>query len=196
MAAFSNIIDLRFAVGDYVGGRPISDVFPRLVEMIEAEINRDVRVRQQIAATTLTFDEGVAPLPPDFLEILHVYGPCGYQMRAGTQADFLRPGSGYHQYEIGPRDITVRGFTGDKDIQYYARIPSLTRDATCCNWLLSRYPGVYLYGVAREAAKHLRDADLALAAQALFEQEIRSLRIDDERARWSGAVVRTQGLTP
>lgn len=196
MSAFQNIIDLRFAVSDHVSNRNISDVFSRLVEMTEAELNRDLRTRHQITDATLTFDEGVAPLPSDFLEILHVYGPCGYQMRAGSQADYLRPGSEFNQYEIGPYNITIRGFSGEKDIQYFAKIPSLTRDATSCNWLLSRYPGVYLYGVGLWAAKHLRDADLAAATQGLFDAELRALKIDDDRARWSNAVVQPRGLNP
>lgn len=196
MAAFQNIIDLRFAVSDHVSNRNISDVFPRLVEMTEAELNRDLRTRHQITDATLTFDEGVSPLPSDFLEILHVYGQCGYQMRAGSQADYVRPGSGWGQYEIGPYNITVNGFSGEKDIQYFAKIQSLTRDSTSNNWLLSKYPGVYLYGVGLWAAKHLRDAELAAATRALFDAELRALKIDDDRARWANATVQPQGLKP
>lgn len=196
MGAFHDALDLKTAVGDHVGNRQISDVWPRLVKMAEDDLNSKLRVRQMITDATLTFDEGVSPLPLDFLEILHVYGPCGYQMRAGMQADYLRPGSGYNQYQIGPLNITIRGFEGEKDIQYYARIPTLSRSLSACNWLLSQYSNVYLYGVALQAAKYLKDVELALATDQLYAAELANLRIDDERARWSNSVVRVQGMTP
>jgi len=196
MASFQNYIDLRFAVSDHVGNRAISDVFPRLVQMAEDDFNQRFRTRYQITDATLTFVDGVAPLPADFLEILHVYGTNGYQMRAGQQAGFRRVGSGFSQYQIGASDITIYGFSGDRDIQYYAAIPTLTSSATATNWLLERYPSVYLYGVGLQAAKHLRDVDLATATDQLYTYAIGSMKVDDERARWSGSIVRVQGQNP
>lgn len=196
MAAFADALDLKFAVGDLVGNRSISDVWGRLVQMAETALNQKLRVRQMITDATLTFDEGAAPLPPDFLEIIHVYGPCGYQMRAGSLAAYLRPGSCYSQYEIGPYNITVRGFSGDKDIQYFAKLPSLAHSLSSCNWLLSCNPDVYLYAVGLQAAKHLKDVEIGQAADQLLAAALQSLKIDDERARFSNSIVRVQGMTP
>lgn len=180
MAAFQNIIDLRFGVSDHVGNRNISDVFPRLVEMAELDFNSRLRTRHQIVDATLTFDEGVSPLPPDFLEILNV---CP------------RPGM-KKQFQIDGFNITIPGFSGDLTIQYYAKLPSLTCSPTASNWLLARYPSVYLYGVGMQAAKHLKDMETAVATSSLYGEALNLLRVDDERARWSAATVRVQGLTP
>lgn len=179
MAAFQNIIDLRFAVSDHVGNRSISDVFPRLVEMAELDFNSRLRTRHQIVDATLTFDDGISPIPPDFLEILHSGSTC-------TRSKF----------QVDGFNIVMPGFSGDLELQYYAKLPSLTCSPTASNWLLSRYPSVYLYGVGMQAAKHLKDMEIAVATSSLYGEALKLLQIDDERARWSAASVRVQGLTP
>jgi len=196
VAALQNYIDLRFAVSDHVGNRAISDVFPRLVEMAEADFNSRLRTRRQIAEATLTFEGGLSPLPPDFLEIVGVYGLHGSDLHASPTGAFLRPGSGYSSYQIDGYNISINGYSGDRTIQYYAKLPTLTNSPTACNWLLRDYPSIYLYGVGLQAAKHLRDQELAVATSSLYGEAIQLLRVDDERARWSNSIVRVQGLTP
>lgn len=176
MSAFRNIIDLRFAVSDLVGNRAISGVFPRLVEMAEADFNSRLRVRQQLVESTLYFEDGVSPLPPDYLEAYS--------------------GVGCVPYAIDGFNISIRRASGERDIVYYAKLPSLTCSPTATNWLLREYPSVYLYGVALQAAKHLRDAELAVQISSLYGEAIKLLQRDDERARWSQAAVRVQGPTP
>lgn len=179
MSALQNMIDLRFAVSDAVGNRAISDVFPRLVEMAEVDFNSRLRTRHQIVDATLFFDDGLSPLPPDFLEI-HSVSP-----RAARQ-----------QYQIDGFNIRIPGFGGEADFQYYAKLPSLTCSPTATNWLLRQYPSVYLYGVSLQAAKHLSDVDRAVAMSSLYSEAVQLLRVDDERARWSASNVRVGGFTP
>ncbi|GHA15147.1 hypothetical protein GCM10007989_07380 [Devosia pacifica] len=176
MSAFQNIIDLRFAVSDHVGNRAISDVFPRLVELAEDDFNSRLRTRQQLVEATLFFEDGMSPLPPDFLEIYR--------------------GTHRQRYEVDGFNITMRCTAGDHTIQYYGKLPSLTCSPTATNWLLRDYPSVYLYGVALQAAKFLKDAELAIATSSLYGEAIKLLRIDDKRARYSDAVVRVGGLNP
>lgn len=178
MAALENAIDLRFAVGDRVGNRELSDVFPSLLAMAESDLNSRLRTHMQIRTATLTFDEGEAPLPPDCLEMIEIVGLSTTR------------------YQVGPFAVVIPCYKGDKTAQYYASIPSLNAGPTACNWVLARYPGAYIYGVALEAAKHLGDANRAMAMASLYGDEIQRIRVDDERARWPMAVVRPRGLTP
>lgn len=182
MTALQNYIDLRFAVSDHVGDRSISDVFPRLVQMAEVDLNSRLRTRHQVVEATLTFDDGVSPLPPDFMELISF--PDG------------RGGSHHPRYDVDGFNISIAGACGDKDIQYYAKLPTLTCSPTASNWLLARYPAIYLYGVGLQAAKHLKDVDLAQATDQLYGYALGSLTGDDYRARWSNQVVRVQGATP
>lgn len=178
MTAFQNIIDLRFAVSDHVGNRSISDVFPRLVALAESDLNVRLRTRWQIQNATLAFEGGEAPLPPDFLEMICVGG--------------LGPGA----FQVLGWAVAMPGRRGDVEAQYYARIPSLTSSPTACNWVLSKYPAVYLYGVALEAAKFLKDMDTAASTASLYGDALRQMMVADERERWSLASVRVKGPTP
>lgn len=196
MSAFADYLDLRFAVADQVGNRNLSDVMPRLVQLAEASLNEELRTRHQITPDTLTFADGVATLPTDFLEILHVFGLNGKQLRASTLADAKRPGSVWSRYSIDGTNIYLSGFSGDRDIEYYAALPTLTASPTTTNWLLSKYPKVYLYAVSKEAAKYLRDAEGAAAMDTLLSESMAGLKANDEKARWANSTVRVQGLTP
>jgi hypothetical protein len=196
MPAFADYLDLRFAVGDHVGNRNLSDVMPRLTQMAEVYLNKELRCRQQITPATLTFANGAAPLPADFLEMLHVFGNCQQQMRASTLADARRVGSMWSRYSIDGSNIYINGLSGDRDVEYYAKLPTLTASPTASNWLLADAPDVYLYAVSLEAAKFLKDVDLSQATKTLLDGAMAELRVDDERARWANSTVRVQGVTP
>lgn len=178
MTAFQSVIDLRFAVADHVGNRALSDVFPRLLALAEGDINARLRTRRQIADTTIAFEAGEAALPPDFLEMIRL------------------DGQDPNRFQVTGWSIIMPGAAGERALQYYARIPTLTCSPVATNWLLERYPLVYLYGVGLEAAKYLRDADLATATGSLYGDALRQVLVDDERARWASAAVRVRGPTP
>jgi hypothetical protein len=196
MSVFADYLDLRFAVGDHVGNRNLSDVMPRLVQAAESYLNKELRCRQMITAATLTLIDGVVALPADFIEMLHVFGLNGYQMHAGSLADAKRPGSMWSKYSIDGTSLYINGYSGDRDIEYYAKLPTLTAGPTTTNWLLADCPDVYLYAVGLEAAKFLKDVDLVQATKTLLDGAMSELRVGDERARWANSVVRVQGCTP
>lgn len=196
MGALTDYLDLRFAVGDHVGNRSLSDVMPRLVQQAETYLNKELRCRQQVMYATLTFASGAAPLPADYLEMITVFDECNNPMRATQLADQRRLGSQWSKYSIDGSNIYINGYSGDRDIQYYAKLPTLTAGPTTSNWLLADSSDVYLYAVALEAAKFLKDVDIATATKTLLDGAISELRTGDERARWANSVVRVQGCTP
>lgn len=196
MPAFTDYLDLRFAVSDHVGNRNISDVMPRLVQMAEITLNQKLRTQEQITSGTLSFVDGECSLPADFLEMIHLYNHCGRPMRASMLSAYRRPGTSFSEYEIGNGMVKVRGFTGDLACEYYAKIPTLAASASASNWLLEKYGDVYLYAVGLEAAKFLKDVELAAATDSLLAASILAVRVDDERSRWANASVRVQGLAP
>lgn len=196
MAAFEDYLDLRFAVSEQVNSRSLSDVFPRLVQMAEARLNKELRCNEQITEATLTFTDGVAALPADYLEMISVFGLAGYQMRGSSIATTQLEGTQYSRYSINGGNISIKGYSGDRDIIYYAKLPTLTVSASTSNWLLAGSPDVYLYAVSHEAAKFLRDAEQASATDQLLAQSMSLLKVSDDRARWGNATVRVMGVTP
>lgn len=196
MPAFADYLDLRLAVADHVGNRDISDVMPRLTQAAESMLNKKLRCRQQIVTGTLNMVGGAAALPVDFIEMINVYGLNGYRYNSGALADSRNWGSAWSRYSIDGNSLYIKGFSGDRDIQYYAKLPTLTTSPTASNWLLRDAPDVYLYAVGLEAAKFLKDAELIQATRLLLDDELNTLKIDDDRARWSNTSVRVQGCTP
>lgn len=196
MAAFEDYLDLRFAVSEQVNSRSLSDVFPRLVQMAEARLNKELRCNEQITEDTLTFAAGTAALPTDYLEMISVYDGFTNQMRASSIGTTALEGTQYARYAIIGGNIVIKGLEGDRDIIYYAKIPTLTTSASTSNWLLASSPDVYLYAVSHEAAKFLRDAEQASATDQLLAQSMSLLKVSDDRARWGNATVRVMGVTP
>jgi hypothetical protein len=194
--AFFDYLDLRLAVSEHVGSRAITDVFPRLVRLAEATLNKKLRTRKQMTTATLTFANGVAPLPTNLLEIISLFGPNGEPMRATSLADVQFPRSSYGQYAIDGVNVIIYGLTGTRNLRYFAALPTLTIGPTTSNWLLADHPHVYLYAVGFEAAKFLRDPELAAMTDQLFSNALDEIKIDDDRSRWANGVVRMQAATP
>jgi hypothetical protein len=196
MTAFADYLDLRLAVSEHVGNRAIADVFPRLVKLAETTLNKKLRTRKQMTTATLSFTGGVAALPAGCLEIISLFGPNGEPMRATSLADVQFPRSSYTQYAIDGTNVVIYGLTGDRELRYFAALPTLTTSPTTSNWLLADHPHVYLYAVGFEAAKFLRDPELAAMTDQLFSNALDEIKIDDDRARWANGVVRMQAATP
>lgn len=197
MSVFPGYLDLRIGVSDHVKNSNISDVMSRLTQSAEAWLNTKLRSREQITADTLTFASGVAALPSDYLEMIALYDGTGqYPLTQGTLQEAKRVGSPYWRYAIDGTNVYLYGLTGDRNIEYFAALSTITSGPTGSNWLLQKYPNVYLYAVGLEAAKFLRDTELIQATSMLLQGAMADIKIDDERARWGNGAVRLQMQTP
>lgn len=187
-AGLADYLDLRIAVADHVKNRTISEVFPRLVLTAEAMLNQELRHALQI---TLFLPPAPAvlgtpiTLPADFLEATS----------ARDVFDNELPLTNMGTDGLWPKVVITK-------LYYYAALPTLTTSPTTTNWLLNKYPNVYIYAVAFEAAKFLRDAELARTfystmpngrRMGLLADELKRMKIDDDRSRFGLSVTRAQG---
>lgn len=170
-----DFLELRLGVGDLVGNRNISDVLVSLTKRAETALNRRLRTMWQVRDFAPAWDGNEAPLPTDFLQLVH-------------SNDRLRV--------LGSTLTRKPYYTCPAEIEYYAALPTITASPAGTNWLLAQYPNCYLYAAGVEAAKHLLKADIAMTAQAMLDGEIQAIKIDDDRARYSHRTVRVGGLTP
>lgn len=196
MAVFADQVDLRHAVAEHIGDYNFTDGWKRDLLQAERRLNERLRMRQMITADTLTFAGGEATLPTDFLEMINVYDSYNCPMRATDLSHVKRTGSQYNWYAINGSDILIYGLTGDRDIEYYAALPTLTTTQTTSNWLLQKYPDVYLYAAAFQSLVRLKNVELAAATKELMEDAIKAARVEDERARYSNSQVRLSMVTP
>ena len=190
MAVFADLLDLRTAVIEQVARPEIADVFPRLVAMAESRLNRSLRLREQISNATVTIASGAGPLPADFGEMIGLFAANGYEYVQQSPQHM----DGY-VYSIQGGNIVSPRISGDVTASYYATIPALEA-MTDSNGLLARYPDVYLYAVACEAAKNMRDKEMAGDMSGLLDEAVDTAKADDEAARYSRARVRVAGCTP
>lgn len=195
MPAFADLIDLQTAVVEHVGTAKIVDVFPRLVQMAEVNINRRLRCQDMVTRTTLTLASGSAPLPADFIEALGVYNSIGYEYIQQPLQSVLTTNTTQF-YAIGAGTLVTKITAGTVLMDYYAQVPTLTTSPTTSNWVLAKHPGLYLYAVGLEAAKYLKDIELAKVTSALADMEYDAAEKYDNNSRYSRARVRVAGVTP
>lgn len=196
MSAFTDLLDLRTAVIEEVASDGVVEVFPRLVRLFESEANSRLRIGEQVSETTLTIVSGAADLPAGVLEAIGLYDGNGAEYIQRPPQDNRSVVYDGDYYWVDGDSIKTTGADGDRAFQYYTEIPSIADAMTDSNWLLQKHPALYLYGVAFEAAKWLKNVDLAAAFRSLREQEFTKARSRSRRERFSRARIRTGGACP
>jgi len=194
MSVFADYIDLRTAVIEQIGNADISDVFPRLVKMAEADFNRRLRCREQITDQNITASNGVASLPNDIAEPIGLFKANGEELVATSLQAYERLTRKDGFYAMLANEVAAPD--ADYTFRYYAQIPTITGLQTATNWLLQKAPELYLYAVAEKAAKHLANVELATATGSLAETEYRNVLGQDSAERFARARVRVGGICP
>jgi hypothetical protein len=200
--AIADYSELVLAVGEHINRADIVDAMPRFVRMAELKLNRELRLRDQEAVVTLTPDiNGEAALPTDFLEARSVTTQAlppvilpsltednaARKYASGTASGFIINGDTIRIRPAGTASITLR---------YFTAIPSLEAAANQQNWLLTKYPDVYLYSVIFEACVYTGDEARAQAANQLARAAIASTQRYNAMSKHSMARVRVSGMTP
>lgn len=96
---------------------------------------------------------------------------------------------------VGNTITTYPGTSATIDLIYYARIPALS-DSNPSNWLLVKYPQIYLYASLLEAMPLLMDDQRTLLWNAALDKAIEDAGRADQGLRWGGAGLRLIGPTP
>lgn len=192
--AFTDALDLRTAVIEAVKDQGITDVWPRLVKLGEATINRRCRAREQLSTATIGIADGFGYLPADFMEAVGLYDSTGAELVQQPFEITQKPATDSFYSVDGDKINATK--TGTYTLRYYAKLPTLSGSFTATNWALESWPQLYLYAVALEAARYLRNLDMVAAFQAMVDQEVAAVAADDSRARYSRARVRFGWVTP
>lgn len=188
--AFTDYLDLRTAVLEMVGRTDITDVFDRFTKLAESRINRELRCRDQITDTTIAVSSGTGALPSDFQEMIGVYDTSGFEYVAQPSQAYKPTNYSFYTIEGSNLVADDRTYT----VQYYASVPTLTTSLTTTNWLLTKYPHVYLYAVVEEALKYPPiNTELLPSVIELRREAFDEAQADDRRQRFSRARVRVSG---
>lgn len=196
----SSIITYAMRTGD----EGFTAAVPDFITLCEARCNRIIRVREMETTATLTLDaDGTASLPADYLAFRDVTA-TGYDPARSLKAVSPDYATEEHPYDgSSPQHFSITGSTlrthpkgtGDVRLRYFQRIPALS-DANPTNWLLTKAPGVYLYGALLEAAPFMFDDQRMNTWSSLFDKAVSDLMAEDHQAKFMRGQVRPQGATP
>lgn len=189
-----NHAQLKTAIAGWIQRSDLSDSIGTFIELAEARISRDLRLRAQVTITTLTADSGSAPLPADFLEFKAlVYADDATPLRVGTLEQVFNDRARIDGYR--PKFCMVTGsaiqFGPAADSSYtlnaayYAKFAPLSGD-TDTNWLLTNHPGLYLWAALAEAAPWMQEDARIATWEGKYAQDKQALERADKAAEFSG----------
>ena len=190
--------DLKASVADWLHREDLSAAITDFVTLAEARINNELFCQQQITSTTLTTTAGVATvaLPTDWLRLVRLavsgqYNALDFQSPTQFASMYAGTTTGIPVHYTIEDDSLVLGPTPSDAysiaLTYYAAVPALSDSATT-NWLLTKWPNVYLFGALCESAPYTGDDSRLQMWEARFQQALNAARKFDQAARFSGAV--------
>lgn len=188
---------LQTNIADFLNREDLSGQIPMFIELAEARISRDLRERNmQVRAEAHVYSEYMR-LPCDHVETIRVVaddrilrladafnierfnmtGPVAFYRHTEQKFQFLPAPSNKH----GSRIV----------IEYLAEVSKLT-DQAPTNWLLDKYPDIYLYSALLAATSYLHDDQrIPLWSQA-YGEAVSAANMASDRADYSGSALRLQ----
>jgi hypothetical protein len=186
---------LQEAVNKELWERDDLDV-PLLIQLAEANLRRDLRIRKLRTATLPLTGESMA-LPDDVLQVesLELTGPTYYgQLTLVSYADIhelrgRRAGTAgipcyYTTVDSRLYVAPAPSFDASLNMVYMATVPHLSDTATT-NWLLLEEPDLYLYATLLESAPYLKEDDRMGVWGSQLEERLTKFHITNRARRMS-----------
>lgn len=191
---------LQSTITDYLDRSDLSTAVTTFIGMGEARIYRDLRVRQMEKSASLTFTNGQAAIPSDYVESRNLYvtdasGNYLYELERvspywmrekftlntaqGTPKYYTREGA---NFILAPYPNTNYPAT----LLYYAKLPALSGTNTT-NWLTTDYPDLIFAASMVEASAYDADAQGLQYWEQKYGIVSDGVRKADKRERMSGS---------
>ena len=198
---------LKSGVASWVVRDDLDTIFPTLIQNVEAQIRRDLRLRAQVVNEVLPLSGQSTALPSGWLDFISLSVDTSTntkRLESWTPEQFYE-----HRYssESGlPRVYTIVGdnflvgpSSADASVRaiYYRAFDALVKEQDT-NWLLTNAFDLYLYGTIREAAIWMQSIDVATGdlmavSEGQYLEALERVKRDERRARSSGSSVRRVG---
>ena len=172
---------LQSTIADYSHRGDLSAQIPIFIQLAESKLSNNIRSRLLEVETTLTTTGGVATLPDDYsslksIQILGGYNTILHQLSVNALLEFNAT-----NISKTPNFFAIQGNTiifapipvdGTLlDVVYYQQLVPLS-GAAPTNWVLSRYPYIYLYGTMIELSVFIDDPEQIQFFQGKFDDAI------------------------
>jgi hypothetical protein len=174
--------DLTTAIGDFIA-------------LFEADFNSDMRVRQMESETSQVSTSGYLLHPTSWLSWKEIRGTNG-----GVQYH-LQPVTDEVAVALTAGDTAPAKYYKVKGSKTYLYAPEsgVTFPTTYytgvgltggTNWLLTAYPGAYLYGSLLQATAAIGDDARVPLWQSAYAQTLERIKSDSRKSEWSGQALR------
>ena len=205
--------DLRIAVADWMDRPELADKKTSVVGQgnidlvsvfsshVEAECNRKLRTEDM---ATIIFNSGCEDqnvvLLPDNILGLRLVTVNSLDAEYLTPEQFISAANFYcgtgHMYTRIANQVHVwpeLAVADDITMVAYITVPPLINDNDV-NWVLRKFPDIYLYGCLYEASAYVFDSEHAMEWKQKFDVAINDLIQTDAADRWSGSSMRVRNV--
>lgn len=196
--AITNYTELLAAISDWLNRDDLTSVLGDFVTLAEEDINSKLRHYDMERRSTATISTRYVSPPVGWL------GTVSFRLGSPSQGSLelisrdematLRgrneDATGMPQYycltagEFEVYPTPDQTYTGE--LVYFAAITPLS-EVSPTNWLLDRYPSLYLYGALIHSAPYLDDDPRATTWASLYQARIEAANAESNAARWSGS---------
>jgi hypothetical protein len=194
--ALANYTDLQASVASWINRADLTPQIPDFISIAESVIADDVRVREMLVSGTLATTPNVqeVALPVGWLEFRSVRFN-GEPLEPVTPDELrrnrnLRVGE-LVEYSIDGANMLVSGtqtVAQTMDVSYYKKLDALS--LTFTNFLLTKYPQIYLYGALAQAALFMIDDPRAATWQGVYDAAVTKANDSSKKALISGGPLR------
>lgn len=200
----SNYGELKASIADFLNRNDLTAQIPDFIRLFESRANDRVRVRQGLLRTTLVLTGQFTAAPEGLEEIESCWIPSPYKkigvittLQAAEErertADATGPlenvsvvGNEVEAFPTPSADTTL-------SLVYFQTVPPLAADEDS-NWLLDKYPDLYLYGSLIASAPFLKDDDRLQMWTALHDTRLEEANIAGTRAKLGTIRVRRTAI--
>jgi len=196
--AINTYATLQTAVANWLKRDNLTTLIPDFISLAEADINRNVRTRNQEVRETFTLSTeytDLTTLTNDILEMRNIQlntDPVAFlEYRTPFQLDQESPYAAVGRpvyYTIHGDDLQVKpvpdaSYTAEAS--FYAPFAALSVSST--NWLLTNHPDIYLYGSLVAAEGYVVNDARMVTWATLYKRAIDDLNKQEKKARYSGS---------
>jgi hypothetical protein len=200
--ALANYSDLKTSVLSWLnrtGDTYLSSQASDIIVLTEARLNRLLLVNERLIEATGTFADPL-PVPADLWTVKSIVWETGggeIPLRAVSLEEYAMhvSSAGYPAVytEFNGELLIAPTASGDYILRYYAKIPALS-DNNTTNWLLTKYPDVYLWGALSEASSFINSDAKVQKFEAKFVTAIAEILRDNESRRLGGSLLRMRAV--
>lgn len=192
--ALTNYSELVAAINGWLNRDDMTGIAPDLIALAEAEFNRLLRCPEMEIRSTATMTGEAIATPADFIGLRSMSSD-------NAKFDVLSPDDLFaipDSYNGFPHYVAVIDGQfffrpvptgGDVSIVYYQKIPALTA-SNSTNWLMTKYPDLYLFGALVQAEFYNWNDDRLPLIKARLEEILSQIKASVNKERYGGRSLR------